>query len=69
MIVFHHHAQVLEVPDAKTRARLWRLQCIRRAVILQLDDSRWLVHARDVRQVLHACARAGVTVRIHTYGE
>lgn len=69
MTVLHHNVQVLELPDAAVRERVLRIARVRRALIMALDETHWLVHAREVRQVMQACQRAGVVVKVQTYGE
>ncbi len=69
MPVLHHNVQILDVPDAAARVRLHHLAHVRRALIVQLDERHWLLHAREVPQVLKLCARAGITVTVHSHGQ
>jgi len=69
MTVLHHNVQILELADAGVRERVLRIAQVRRALIMALDETHWLVHAREARKLVEACKRAGVTVKVHTYGE
>lgn len=69
MTVFHHNVQILELADTALRDRLLRIAQLRRALILELDATHLLIDSRDVRSVLRACERAGIRVRVTTYGK
>jgi len=69
MTVFHHNVQILELAEAAVRARVLRIAQVRRAVVMALDETHWLVQAREVRRVVQACTRAGIAVKVQTYGE
>lgn len=69
MTVFHHNVQILELPDAAVRERVLRVAQVRQALVTALDETHWLVHTREARALLQACARAGVAVKVQNYGE
>jgi hypothetical protein len=60
---------VLEVSDPTVRLTLEQSKQFQRAILLELDPTRWLVDARHVNDLEKACAKAGVAVKIRTYGE
>jgi hypothetical protein len=69
MPILHYRVQVLEVNDPHVRMTLQRSKSMRRAVLLELDPMHWLVDGRHSGDVEKACAKAGVAVKVKTYGE
>jgi hypothetical protein len=69
MPILHYRVHILEVKDPTVGMVLRRSKPMQRALLLELDAAHWLIDGRHLNDVEKACAKAGVAVKIHTYGE
>ena len=69
MAVLHHRIHILAVPDAATRMHLKHSRALRRAIIMQLDESHWLVNGRSIGDVERICTKAGISLVVKTHGD
>lgn len=69
MAILHHRIHILEVPDAAVRVHLKHSRIVRRAVLMELDATHWLINSRQVADIERVCARAGIALTVKTHGD
>jgi len=69
MPVLHHRVHVLEVADTAAKMQLMQSPAVQRALVMELDETHWLISGRHIVSIEKACAKAGITMTIQTHGE
>jgi hypothetical protein len=69
MTILHHRVHIIAVDDPLMRKRLKQVPAMRRALVMELDETHWLIDGQELSAVESACAKAGITMHVVTHAE
>ena len=69
MPVLHHGIHILEIPDSTMREQLMQSPVIQQAVIMEMDNSHWLIDGQYIYNVEKLLAKSGISFKVKTHDE
>ncbi|NLF38980.1 hypothetical protein GX586_06005 [bacterium] len=69
MTVLHHRIHVLQVGDERVRRQLLATAAFRRAVLVRLDETHWVIEDRFLTAVEKLMGKAGIRLSVVSHGE
>ncbi len=55
--------------DTAAKMQLMQSPAVQRALVMELDETHWLISGRHIVSIEKACAKAGITMTVRTHGE
>ena len=69
MPVLHNGIHILEIPDSTMREQLMQSPVIQQAVIMEMDNTHWLIDGQYISNVEKLLAKSGISFKVNTHDE